>query len=76
MASAGKPYRDHRELVNERRFTVWKVVRESASGQPRMICPGCMMGFRVNLDHMYTSMQGSDLRPCPYCWKLSRLPHT
>lgn len=63
----------HREIVNERRFPEWGLALSHVTGT-YVVCPNCHMSVTINLERFINSLITTDLRPCPYCWKLSRVP--
>lgn len=72
-SSPGLPPRapvTHRTAVNEKEFSRWIICNTEAE---MIQCPNCLESFPVKLARIRVSMQTTDLRPCPYCWKLSRI---
>lgn len=70
MAKRKPKPRTHRDIVNEKRFAEWIVCNTEAE---MIMCPACLESFPVDLHRIRNSMKGTDLRPCPYCWTLSRI---
>lgn len=64
----GRTYRDHRDIVDESRFKLWIICNTK---RDMIMCPHCFESIPVYLPRLLASQEGTDLRPCVYCFRSS-----